>query len=412
MRSIRASLLVLGFYGVIVGAASLAVTGESFQPVKVTVDLSHADQRPLLSGPWEIRPDARFPGVMAARDRGQPVHLTVTLPVSQTYQGRWKLKCERPGQAIEVQVNGTAITTVRPSKIGKAQKVAMVIPARLVVPGANRITFVNHGTPGGTEYELIRLQNYQAALVKQHLYLLPRAAGDTSSPHASLPIALAAIAIVGAVAASAAWVLRYWTGRSWSEALAAERLACAPLLVMAVLVVVPWVAPYRLICTPLFFWQLAGILLVAGHAVLVVHWALQRLMRLLASLDPRAGAELVTGAFGQSRQLSQTGAAVVTSALGRGWWWCTRSVRWLIAALGLGLRLAVLGLRESWRWFRRQQYPQGYAKIFCYTAAVALVSHWVFHWERFAEVSGYVAGGALVIAVVWESLVSLDEEEG
>ncbi len=433
MRSIITSIIILGLYGVVVGTASRAVTGTFFQPVKVLVDLSHADQRPSLEGPWEIRPDARFPGVMAARDRGQPVHLTVTLPTAQTYQGRWKFRFERMDQVIDVQVNGAVIATARPSKIGKAQKVAIVIPARVVVAGVNRITFVNHGTPGGTEYELIRLQNYQTALVKKHLYLLPRAAGDTapqpSSPRAPVPIALVAVAVVGVVSAGAAWGMRRVAGQTWRDALLGERMACAPLLVLAVLAVMPYIAPYRITCTAPLFWRLIGIILMVGHVPLLLGWLLQMTIRKVASLDPAGGVEFLSGALGQGQRLSKTGAVLVTSGFKQGWslsktgavlvtsgfkqgWRLSKTgVKWSLTGCWVGMRLAAFGFRECWRWFLRQQHPKGYAKIFCYVAAAALLSHWVFHWERFAEISGYVAGAALVIAVIWESLLSLNEED-
>lgn len=412
MRSLTASVVIVGLYGIAVGTAGQAITGEPFQPVKVTVDLSHADQRPLLEGPWAIRPDARFPGVMAARDQGQPVSVAISLPKAETYQSRWKFKFDRPDQALDVQINGTVVATIRPSRTGKAEKVRAVIPARAVVAGVNHVTFVNRGTPGGTEYELIRLQNYQAVLVKGQAYLLPRAAGDAApSRRAGWLFGLAAALAAVAVAAGAAWLMARLTGRTWAAALAAERILCAPLLVWTVFGVVPMVAPYRVICTAAFFWQLVGITLAAGHALLIMGWSAHCALRKLASLDPAAGVDLVTGALGQSRRLSKTGAVLAKGALGEGWRVTTMAGKGTVAGLALGARLMGLGLRRGWEWFLRQQYPQGYAKIFCYIAAVALFSHWVFHWEQFAEVSGYLAGVALVIAVVWESLVSLEEDE-
>lgn len=153
--------------------AYFSLVSKRFYPIKVTVDLTRADQQRQLEGPWDLRPDKRFPGVMSAFDRGHPVDVLVTLPSADRYEGRLKFKFHNVAQTIEVRANGIPLMVVRPSRCGSAEKFTLRFPQNVLVKGVNRISFANTGMPGGTEYEMVRLQNYSAILADHQAYLLP-----------------------------------------------------------------------------------------------------------------------------------------------------------------------------------------------------------------------------------------------
>src|SRR3989338_6063880 len=117
---------------VIVAAAHQAVVAPAFRPIKVAVDLSHADQQTALEGPWITRPDHRFPGVMSAFDQGQPVHVKVSVPAGWGYESRLKMKFYQIDQVIDVFWGQTRLMTIRPSRIGEAEKFNVRVPRHVV----------------------------------------------------------------------------------------------------------------------------------------------------------------------------------------------------------------------------------------------------------------------------------------
>lgn len=427
MRSASVVFGIVGALGMIVGLASSMTTSKRFHPTQVTVDLTHADQKSFLEGPWEIHPDHRFPGVMSARDRGQPVSVMVSLPAVQNYEGRLKFKFHAKDQVIDVRMNTALLTTIRPTNIGKAEKVTLRIPARAVTAGTNRIGFVNHGSPGGTEYELVRLQNYRAPLKKQRAYLIPAERDDRTITAPALGkaavVGLMVALLMGIVVRGGAWLIQS-LGVNRDAAMTLELLACSPLICLGGVALVPWIVPYRIVMTAAFFWSVAAILLLVGHLAVIVPAIGAAGIRRLGDVDLAAGVRRSAQGVGQAvgpqgighlatqgKRFQQTAWQAIVQGTRGGFQGCRIGLvglRWVIVILWRCCRWCV---GTFWQWFMRHQYPQGYAKMFCGLAALALASHWIFRWDRTAEWLGYGAGLALVIAVIWESLVSLKEEE-
>ncbi len=418
---IIASLIVVA---AIVATAYQALTVTTFQPAKITVDLSHADQRGALEGPWDLRPDKRFPGVMSARDHGQPVRVVMTIPQAGGYEGRFKIKFSHMDQRVEILMNKALITTVRPSRVEEAEKFDAWVPRTAIANRTNQVSFVNHGTPGA-EYELVQLKNYRSVLVKKHLYLLSR---DRQEEWVKRPPGMVTSwlglwaafgALFGVIVIGGGWAIARLTGRGWRTTAITEFWACAPVLLVGLLLLVPWVTPFRIVCTPGFFWKLTGGILATGQLVVIGTALLAVLGRWLGALDFSAGAQgvrSVVQGVGQRqadvrRSVSQLVLQVPRQIARRG----PAVARGIGVVIRWGLRISWGGVwwcgRRAWRWFLRYQYPRGYGLLFCYLGGLALVSHWVFHWEQLAEVIGYLAGAALVIAIAWESVVSLKEEE-
>ncbi len=423
-----------------------------FRPTKVLVDLSHRDQTPALEGPWDLRPDARFLGIMKALDRGQPVMVRLPLPAGESYWCRLKFKFLANDQVIDVLVNDTPITTVQSAQAGTVVKVNVTIPATVITEGVTRVRFVNRGSPGGTEYELVRCQNYRGVVVKNGAYLVLRQGTPllaVTSPQRLRALGWLILALV-AVATGGTWLVRWVTRRSWREAVVLEGALWTPLWLLLILPLVAVVTPYRVVCTPSLFWRLSGGWLAISHLVVfatlccvalgrrMMAWRLQmptrhparhRVIRTHGQWKAplaEAASQLLRRRTSLAEAVSQSlrwiwywgklgirvGAQVV-------WQWSSRGSHalWRWGKLGIRVGAQVVwqwssrGSHALWRWFLRHQSPRGYGRLFCYGIAIALLSHWVFRWELFAEVMGYLGGIALVIAVVWESLISFREEE-
>src|SRR3989338_7323953 len=159
-RNNHSTALKLALAAAALALAHALLVSDEFRPIKVTADLTLTSQRHQLEGPWDLRSDARFPGVMSAFDRGRPVDVLVTLPSADQYKSQLRFKFHNIAQTIEVRANGIPLTIIHPSRCGSAEKFTLHVPQNVLVAGVNRISFTNTGLPGGTEYEAVRFQNY------------------------------------------------------------------------------------------------------------------------------------------------------------------------------------------------------------------------------------------------------------
>lgn len=390
--SIVISLILAAFFTVVFSS----VVDERWQIFKTAVDLTQVDQKTLLDGPWNLKPDQRFPSVMKAYDQGKPVAVSVVLPSQSDYLARFKCKFHTMDQQLRVRLNDTDLGTLQPSRAGEAEKFDLPVPASAVISGVNRIGFINRGSPGGTEYELVRLQNYRTVISKKGAYIVLAARTATASKHSQknspAPFFLVAGVIFITLLTTANIFLQLKpTHGNRRQLFATEFLACAPALLLASAALLSQsLAGYRLVCTPRFYWTAIGTSFLGGHIIASGFLLFRFLSDRLLALH-----------LGES-------TIIVAQAGGRGF-------TFFVKRLGDFFCLAIQFCRKTARrigpWFIRQQCPRGYARFFCYLAIITLLEHWVLGWESWAEVTACLAAVTLITAVFWESRLNPDEDD-
>src|SRR3989338_4389571 len=135
--------------------------------------------------------------------------------------------------------------TIRPSSIGEAEKFNVRVPRHVVTDAVSFVTFVNRGTAGGTEYELVRLQNYRSVLKNGDAYLISseRRSGTTvarQSHRDGVTVLLVVAAVLEILLLGTAGLIRRLTGRRWAEAAGPARFACLPLGAVVTLPLLSW----------------------------------------------------------------------------------------------------------------------------------------------------------------------------
>jgi hypothetical protein len=281
---------------------------------------------------------------------------------------------------IEVRLNNTVLGTLKPSRVGETEKFDLTVPASAVIPDDNRIWFTNRGSPGGTEYELIRIQNYRSIISKGKAYVVL-----SKSPQTNFSFRLFFL-IAGVVFITLIVVMSIFlrlTRQQRPQLLVVELLASAPALLLAGIVLLGQSFPgYRLVFDSQFYLTTIGIIFVGGHILVVVVLVFPILLGGLSFLlDWLSSLRLGQG----TRKVAETTGQRFGFILKKMVLCCWKSVS------------------QIGPWFVRQQCPKGYARFFCYLAILTLFELWVLQWRQWAEVTASLAAGTLMIAIIWES---------
>lgn len=372
-----------------------------FQPVDVSLDLSHRPAVEQLGPAWEVAPVPWWPGVFEVFDRGRPAPVAVTVPAAAPYELRLKLQFRAPQAKVRYALNGTPIGEWTPANVGVAEKRSHRIAPPVVRAGRNELVFLNEGPPRSVLYEQVRLRNYRSKIWEPHLYLVPPSGSSVPWQPTALVVGVA-LGLGLWWAGAAAWVVL--GGWSWRQVLGWETGVWGMgAVALAALLIGPWAAGFPLAATPLGYGVLLAVLWGAGQLPLALAALLRRLAqafiatgRLASASVPTVRASVWALVKFSWRLAASLAVFLVVGILGR--------------ALVRGGRLAWRGLCAAWRWFLTNQSPVGYLKMAAGLFVLSLPCH-VIRWTRAAVTLGHLAGIAVVIACLLEAIRALKEED-